>query len=212
MDVSGRRMSKPTRRAAVKKNMANTTETQQMNNSVSMISQRPRRQVKHKFIKSANTNVTAQSGNSVASSDVSDESTSLLSTLSPNSNMRLVPMLHRLPMNTSKLNWQDIIGSSSTDAIEMDVTSIEPSEPGTSNTEETETELNNKLNNSKRVGRKARQLRQTVCPEEPTECNSTSETNDEDVIERTTVAQNTVIDNNLTSGKNVLFILNMCWC
>lgn len=112
-----------------------TSTPSQINNTVSSIAQRPRRQVKHKFIKSANINLIDKSNeqqNSVQNTNVTEQHQqtplpppppppsaqqqqqqqqpleSFLQMLSPNSK-RLVPVLHRLPQNTAKLNWSDVI-------------------------------------------------------------------------------------------------------
>lgn len=176
------------------------TEVPQTNNSISMISQRPRRQVKHKFIKSANANITVKSENSVANNEVSDDSTSLLSTLSPNSKMRLVPMVYRLPMNASKLNWQDLICNNSTETIEIEcgLTTILETEPGTSNAEEIRPEQHEKSNNSKETVQSAHQLRRKVCPIEAAECYKTIV---EDDIEKEEKVKSTFTDKNPTSSK-----------
>lgn len=175
------------------------TEVPQTNNSISMISQRPRRQVKHKFIKSANANITVKSENSVANNEVSDESTSLLSNLSPNSKMRLVPMVYRLPMNASKLNWQDLICNNSTETIEIEcgLTTILETEPGTSNAEEAISEYE-KSSNSKLTFRNAHHSGQNLCP---TEAVQSYKTIAEDDIEKEQKAKTTFTDNNPTSSK-----------
>lgn len=196
LDASNRRIAKSKKLSTLKKSMVDTVEMQAeilpMNNLVSTISQRPRRQVKHKFIKSVNANVTVKSSSSETSNDVSDESASLLSTLSPNSKMRLVPMVYRLPMNTSKLNWQGVIGNSSTETMET----ILENEPGTPDSIEMETEQQKKSNNRQQAGWKARHFRQNVCPVEPIEYNIPSRTIDDDVREKKKEAQNTVTDKN----------------
>ncbi|XP_055314214.1 probable histone-lysine N-methyltransferase CG1716 isoform X2 [Sitodiplosis mosellana] len=192
-------------RSNSKKHMKQTgemqAETQLTNSSVSMISQRPRRQVKHKFIKSANANVTVRNENSVANNDVSDESNSLLSTLSPNSKMRLVPMVYRLPMNASKLNWQDLVSNNSTETteVECETTTILEDEPGISIADEKKTEHHNVSNKSKEAIRSVRDLRQNVCPIEPVECYNFSEIFDKDAVETQNEANNTFSGNNLTS-------------
>lgn len=109
-------------------NKSSTNEVQ-----VSSIAQRPRRQVIHKFIKSANINVNvnvnvnetnANNSNSSNSSNsgniknvvnnkdsaVNDEPSAenILNSLSPNRNLRLVPMVHRLPINGESVNRQDV--------------------------------------------------------------------------------------------------------
>lgn len=196
LDASNRRIAKSKKLSTLKKSMVDTVEMQAeilpMNNLVSTISQRPRRQVKHKFIKSVNANVTVKSSSSETSNDVSDESASLLSTLSPNSKMRLVPMVYRLPMNTSKLNWQGVIGNSSMETMET----ILENEPGTPDSIEMETEQQKKSNNRQQAGWKARHFRQNVCPVEPIEYNIPSRTIDDDVGEKKKEAQNTVTDKN----------------
>lgn len=213
-DCNSQSFDAPNRRerlSTLKKNMVDTVgmqaEIQPMNNLVSTISQRPRRQVKHKFIKSVNANITVKSSSSEASNDVSDESASLLSTLSPNSKMRLVPMVYRLPMNASKLNWQDVIGNSSMETMEMEcgVKTILENEPGTPDAKEMRTEQYKKLNNRKQAGRSASHLQQNVCLVEPIEYNITSQTIDDDVAGKMCAAQNTVTDKN-PSGK-MLYLL-----
>lgn len=108
----------------------NKSATNEM--QVSSIAQRPRRQVIHKFIKSANINVNVNvnetnannSNNSSNSSNsgniknvannkdtaVNDEPSAenILNSLSPNRNLRLVPMVHRLPINGESVNRQDV--------------------------------------------------------------------------------------------------------
>lgn len=209
LDASNRRIPKCKRLSNLKKNMVDTVEMQAeiqpMNNLVSTISQRPRRQVKHKFIKSVNPNVTVKSSSSETSNDVSDESASLLSNLSPNSKMRLVPMVYRLPMNTSKLNWQDVIGNSSMETLEMEcgVKTILENEPTTPDAMEMEKERHKKLNNRQKAGWRARHLRQNVDPVEQIEYNISSQTIDDDVAEKKSSAHNTVTN----SSGEMLYLL-----
>lgn len=188
------------------------TEVAQTNKSISMISQRPRRQVKHKFIKSANANITVKSENSVANNEVSDESTSLLSTLSPNSKMRLVPMVYRLPINAYKLNWQDLICNNSTETtettetieIECGLTTILETEPGTSNAEEIRPKQHENSNNIKEPVRSVHYLQENVCPIEAVEY---YKANIEDDIKIEQKIKNTIIDNSPKRSK--FFIRNI---
>lgn len=221
LDISNERVSKSTRRSNLRKQ---TIETQaETGDSVSTISQRPRRQVKHKFIRSANANVTVTDANSVTNNDVSVESTSLLSTLSPNSKLRLVPMIYRLPINSSNLNWQDVIGNNSTETVGMEhnETKTVENESEISNAKETKTELPKKVNNSKPAARRGRPSKQTARPTQTFEYHTMSATNFEDLIHETIIPQNTVkdidtsdndttdndtTDNNQTSGKMLQFI------
>lgn len=220
--------AKTKRRSTIGKNVADASDSAPIppqslaptNNTVSSICQRPRRQVKHKFIKSANINViekTNDNSNNVQSNDVNEppsNSLTLLNSLSPNSKVRLVPLVHRLPMNATKLNWQDVVHPMQTDMMESiddpnDTLEIlsdgaflnVDNEPATTVIKEMKTERHKKLSNSKQAIRRGRQLRQTVCPVEPVESNnahtdaSTEETEDDSVHETT------VIDGDLTSGE-----------
>lgn len=220
--------AKTKRRSTIGKNVADASDSAPIpqqslapaNNTVSSICQRPRRQVKHKFIKSANINViekTNEHSNNVQSNDVNEppsNSLTLLNSLSPNSKVRLVPLVHRLPMNATKLNWQDVVHPMQTDMMESiddanDTLEIlsdgaflnVDNEPATTVIKEMKTERHKKLSNSKQAIRRGRQLRQTVCPVEPVESNnahtdaSTEETEDDSVHETT------VIDGDLTSGE-----------
>lgn len=231
---------------------AATISAPQLNSTVSSIAQRPRRQVKHKFIKSANINLVDKSNeqNTVQTHDDVNEQeqqqhqqldeqqqqplNSLMQILSPNSKVRLVPLIHRLPVNTAKLNWNDVISQTSSEQVAISETmatlptettttpfeycdnvkdgssgggssdgagdendAIPPSEcePITSIDKEMKTERHKKLSNSKQAIRRGRQLRQTVCPVEPAECdNGTNE------IERS-VKENNTEYSVLTSGK-----------
>lgn len=189
------------RRSTSNKHISGVAETH--TSTISTISQRPRRQVKHKFIKSANVNVIGKNTNNMTSSDVSDESTSLLSSLSPNK-MRLVPMIHRLPINNpSKINWQDMIDNRPTESNEMqsDVVTVPESEPQPISGD-METERHNKLNNSRQTVRKDRQSQEAVCHGETTfEFDNANVVNDEQMEEELTV-ENTVTENNVTDGKS----------
>lgn len=105
----------------------NKSATNEM--QVSSIAQRPRRQVIHKFIKSANINVNVNvnetnannsnnsSNSGIIKNDVNNKDTAvndepsaenILNSLSPNRNLRLVPMVHRLPINGGSVNSQDV--------------------------------------------------------------------------------------------------------
>lgn len=225
---------------------ATTSAPSQIKSTVSSIAQRPRRQVKHKFIKSANINLIDKSNeqNSVQNNDVNEHEQqqpldSLMHILSPNSKVRLVPLIHRLPVNTAKLNWNDVISQTSSEQVETKetktttmatpsescdsaedggdngignskcsnrgsigdengaITNIE-CEPITSVNKEMKTERHKKLSNSKQAIRRGRQLRQTVCPVEPAECdNGTKMTSTEET------EQNDVTYSVLTSGKEI---------
>lgn len=212
--------------------VAATTTSLQPQNTVSSIAQRPRRQVKHKFIKSANINVidkTTAAENSVQNTDVNDvneqsestESLTLLNSLSPNNKVRLVPLVHRLPMNTSKLNWQNVIHHIGSDANEsgdtidtIETTEIQSdsdgdgdgdgdanndNEPATSIIKEMKTERHKKLSNTKQAIRRGRQLRQTVCPVEPIESNHATEVSNDETED--SVNESTVTDSGMTSGE-----------
>lgn len=192
---------KSKRRSVSAKNITDTTEVPtgivQSTNTISSIAQRPRRQVKHKFIKSANVNVIEKSTCNASSSEVSDEST-LLNSLSPNSKLRLVPMIHRLPMNSTKLNWQGMI----TDLAEQQpntVTNIE-NEIIIPNTIEIEVECQESLNDCKQTNQKTCQLQQNDCSIDFVESNNTNEIHfeaEEEEEEETSAVQESTV---LTSG------------
>lgn len=237
---------------------ATTSAPSQINCTVSLISQRPRRQVKHKFIKSANINLVDKSNeqNNVLNTDVNEqEQQQLMQILSPNCKVRLVPVIHRLPVNAAKLNWHDVISQTPSEQIEINetmtttttasttlamplknydnsedgddngnvkssssnsgscvvdengvitTTNIE-CEPITSVDKEMKTERHKKLSNSKQAIRRGRQLRQTVCPVEPAECDNGTEmpTCTEQQTEQS-VQENNVEYSVLTSGKRNL--------
>lgn len=197
------------------------TTSSQTNSTVSSIAQRPRRQVKHKFIKSANINLIEKSNeqSNVQKSDVAEQEQqqqqqpeqsldSVMQILSPNCKVRLVPVIHRLSVNTGKLNWNDVISQTSTEQESIceaseyidNVTGGDDNgnlrgsssssgsdgngaiaanaiecEPITSVDKEMKTERHKKLSNSKQAIRRGRQLRQTVCPVEPAECENGTE-------------------------------------
>lgn len=176
----------------------------QTTNTISSIAQRPRRQVKHKFIKSANVIVIEESKSSATNSEVIDESTSsltLLNSLSPNSKLRLVPMIHRLPMNTAKLNWQNAINES-TEVQPDGVTSME-NEITIPNIIEIEMESHSTPSDSKHTSSKVRHLQQIASPVDRIESNNTSEIIFEEEEEEVAVEshESTVSESILTSGK-----------
>lgn len=127
------KQTKGKRRQAINKNVPDAVE---VTNVVSTIAQRPRRQVKHKFIKSANINLNEQSTSSTNSvteqsgevNDSTNDRESFLESLSPNSKLRLVPMLHRLPINKRKLAFEQAESNipECTDLVQLNV-SEEPS-------------------------------------------------------------------------------------
>lgn len=201
--------------------MAETVDFQvlQTNTIVSSIAQRPRRQVRHKFIKSANVNVIEKSTNSVASSDVSEESASsvkLLDTLSPNSKLRLVPMVHRLPVNVPKLNLEDSSGNDPNeidklDEMQLNEASNVQNESFTTILTDMNGECYEETSNSKQLNRRGRQLQQAVCP---VESHSATEINNEEEREETAKYENEVepyaeiaTETELTSGKTFLLFI-----
>lgn len=124
---------------------ATTSTPSPINNTVSSIAQRPRRQVKHKFIKSANINLIDKSNEqkNVQNKDVDEQQQqqqplvqptspehqqqpldSLLHSLSPNSRLRLVPLIYRLPVNTAQLSSNDVISQLSLCESEVEVTEL----------------------------------------------------------------------------------------
>lgn len=194
-----------------------TTLPHTHNTFSSSIAQRPRRQVKHKFIKSANINLIEQPPpppeTTVQSNDVNEppsNSLTLLNSLSPNNKVRLVPLVHRLPVNTTKLKWQNVIHpTDAVDTIEAvdettelqsdDMISNVDNEPATTVIKEMKTERHKKLSNSKQAIRRGRQLRQTVCPVEPIESDNAHDVCTEETED--TVHESTVADSGLTNGK-----------
>lgn len=188
--------AKSKRRSASIKHSDDGVEKQA--NIQSTISQRPRRHVKHKFIKSSNVNVIGSNTNSANSNDVSvnDESTLLLSSLSPNK-MRLVPMIHRLPMNASKINWQDMIGNNPTNEEikepHADVVTVPKSE---TIDECVKMEKNDKLNDCNEVASISKQVEHG--------CADIGISNDNNIANNEeTGTDNTVAENNLTNGKKL---------
>lgn len=225
--ANGRVLSvKSKRRSISNKNMADTMDSQagtvQTTVVVSSIAQRPRRQVKHKFIKSANVNMIERSTNCVANSDVSEETASsitLLNSLSPNSKLRLVPMIHRLPMNTSKLKSQETNDTDSNELDEMQSNEV----ANTEHTEQTSftsilTEMHadkyEQISHSEQPNHRGRHLQQTEFPVGSVENNNANETNIEEAIEQTVKLEKQVqshtdssTDTDLTSGKiNVVLL------
>lgn len=232
---------------------ATTSAPSQLSSTVSSIAQRPRRQVKHKFIKSANINLVDKSNeqNNARTHDVNEQEqqqppdSNHMQILSPDCKVRLVPLIHRLPVNSAKLNWNDVISQTSSEQLAISETMVTVStttateastlttpfeycdnvkdgddignvesidstdgagdengaitssecEPITSIDKEMKTERHKKLSNSKQAIRRGRQLRQTVCPVEPAECE-----NGTDEIERSAQENNTEYSV-LTSGK-----------
>lgn len=181
----------------------------------SSIAQRPRRQIKHKFIKSANTNINVidkTPENNIQCNDANEQpsnSLTLLNSLSPNNKVRLVPLVHRLPINATKLKWQDVISQRSmddADTIETtelqsdEIVAIVDSEPITTVIKEMKTERHKKLSNSKQAIRRGRQLRQTVCPVEPIESDNAHDMSIAET-EDAVLHESTVTDSGLTSGK-----------
>lgn len=214
------------RRSIIAKNMAEIAELQapttlpNNTNTLSTIAQRPRRQVKHKFIKSANINVVEKCETSNDSNE-EPNSTALLNSLSPNNKMRLVPMIHRLPINTTKLNLQNVINSGLSESPEMHdnilsnaVLSME-NDLDTSIIKEMKTERHNKLSNSKQAIRRGRQLRQTVCPVEPEDSNNALEMNHAG-DELATSHRSNIVESILTRGKHfaccLMFICIVLHC
>lgn len=217
--ISGAALNvKSKRRSISTKTMADTMDSQigtvQTTAVVSSIAQRPRRQVRHKFIKSANVNMIERSTNSVANNDVCDETASsmaLLNSLSPNSKLRLVPMIHRLPMNTSKLKMQE------NEADEMQSSEMANTDENsfTSVLTEMHADRYEQISNSEQANHRDRQL--TVCPVDSAANNNTNDTNVEETIEQTVEYNKQVqshtdlaTDTDLTSGKIYVFYLFIC--
>ncbi|XP_031639899.1 uncharacterized protein LOC116351884 isoform X2 [Contarinia nasturtii] len=162
---------KNNRRLVLNKHIRDGNEIQA---NLSTISQRPRRQVKHKFIKSANVIDT----NSMNSNDVSEESTLLLSSLSPNK-MRLVPMIHRLPMNASSINRQGMtVVNNPIDCNEFhpDVLRVQKIEAKATH---------NKLTNTDEVTC-SHQIQPSTCSEKTTICNDTFLADEDETVKNST--------------------------